>query len=58
MKDGTVREFVERGRPGGSFSNSIKYETGFVVIKDEWGERTSIPTEDIREIKEDAPRSW
>jgi hypothetical protein len=53
MKDGTTREFREkgRGRAGGSWTNSMRYEHGFVVFRDEWGAETSIPTEAIAEIQ-------
>lgn len=51
MKDGTVREFKERGRAGGSWSQSLKYEGGFAIVVDEWGDQTSIPSADIDEIK-------
>lgn len=51
MKDGTVRDFPHTGRAGGSYSKSIRYETGFVVITDEWGNETAIPTADVEEVK-------
>lgn len=57
MKDGTVRDFPHVGRPGGSYSKSIEYKPGFVVIKDEWGEKISIPSEDIKQIQE-TPTRW
>ena len=54
MKDGTVREFPHKGRPGGSYTKSIRYEPGFVVIVDEYHNETSIPAPDIAEIKKNA----
>jgi hypothetical protein len=51
MKDGRKKEFMHEGRPGGSYTKTIQYVPGFVIITDEWGEQTSIPTEDIKEIK-------
>ena len=32
MKDGTVREFRHEGRPGGSYTKSVRLEAGFVVV--------------------------
>jgi hypothetical protein len=58
MRDGTTRQFIERGRPGGSYSNSVSYETGFVVVTDEWGKRTAIPAADILEVETAAYRTW
>lgn len=58
MKDGTRREFVERGRPGGSHTLRLKYEPGFAVIIDEYYNTVSIPVDDIKEIKTEAGRSW
>ena len=52
MKDGSVREFPHEGRVGGSYSKSISYEPGFVIITDEWHRKTSIPSNDIAEILE------
>lgn len=50
MKDGTVKKFFHEGRAGGSYTKSIRYEPGFVVIKDEWESETAISSEDIQEI--------
>lgn len=50
MKDGTVRDFKHEGRPGGSYTKTIRYEPGFVVITDEWYNETIIPSDDIAEI--------
>lgn len=51
MKDGTRKDFLHKGRPGGSWTNSIKYVEGFAIITDEWDTEIAIPTEDIKEIK-------
>ena len=56
MKDGTTREFNERGRAGGSYINSMRYEPGVVVFRDEWGAEISIPTELIQEISKSPMR--
>jgi hypothetical protein len=56
-KDGTVERFEERGRSGGSWSMFLTFEGEFVVITDEWGKRTAIPSSDIRSVEQDAPRS-
>lgn len=50
-KDGTVKDFPDGHRPGGSWTNSIRYEVGFVVVTDVWGNETAIPSADIDEIK-------
>jgi hypothetical protein len=51
MKDGTNRDFRYQGRCGGSYTNSVRYEGAFAIIKDEWGTETVIPADDIAEIK-------
>ena len=59
MKDGTVHEFREYGRPGGSWHNSLRYEDGFVVVRDEWEEETAFPTADVAMVKKNATRgAW
>lgn len=57
FKDGTTREFKEVGRSGGSYCLSVRYEGAFVVIIDEWGNRTAFPAADVLEVKERS-RSW
>jgi len=51
MKNGEIKDFPHEGRAGGSYSKSIRYENGFVVIIDEWYNETALPSEDILEIK-------
>jgi hypothetical protein len=45
MKDGTMLEFLHQGRPGGSYTKSLRYEPGFAVITDEWYKETAIPSD-------------
>lgn len=58
MRDGSVREFKDQSRPGGSYSNRVKYEGAFAVITDEWSKRTAIPVELIAEVVEEPTRRW
>ena len=57
MKDGTERKFPDEGRPGGSYTKTIRYEGNFAIVKDEWGKETAIPSCDIQEI-EVTPARW
>jgi hypothetical protein len=50
MKDGSTREFPHEGRGGGSYSKSVRYEGGFVIVTDEWGKETAIPSSDVKEV--------
>ena len=54
MKDGTIKDFPDRGRPGGSYCNSLRYEGVFAIVKDVWGAETAVPAADIAEIKKDS----
>ena len=58
MKDGTKREFKHEGRAGGSYTKTVKFEAGFVIITDEWDERIAIPAADIAEVIEKPLRRW
>lgn len=58
MKDGTRRVFEDRGAAGGSYSQSMRAEIGFVVITDAHGKSTWIPSEDIAEIEQESIRRW
>lgn len=58
LKDGGVRKFPHVGRTGGSYTKTIEYVPGFVVIEDEWGRKTSIPSSLIEEVVEIPTRSF
>ena len=58
LKDGTVREFQDRGRPGGSYSMSVYAEGEFLVIKDAWDKRTYIPAADIKDVETTEKSRW
>ena len=58
MKDGTIKDFKHVPRSGGSWTLSGKYEPGFYVVIDEYGNQTAIPTADIADINVRAERSW
>jgi len=58
MKDGTVREFRHTGRAGGSWTKSLRYEPGFIVITDEYQNETAIPTADVAEVTKSAESRW
>ena len=51
MKDATERKFPHRERSGGSYTKSIRYEPGFVVVVDEFYHEIAIPSSDIKEVK-------
>lgn len=50
MKDGSVKDFPETSRAGGSYCTSIKYESGFAIVTDAWGKQTAVPAESIDEV--------
>ena len=50
-RDGTVLDFPHRGRPGGSYTKTVRYVPGFVVVTDEWNHETAIPTADIEKVE-------
>jgi hypothetical protein len=50
MKDGTVRKFMHEGRPGGSYTKRLSFESGVAIITDEYYRQTCIPVNDIAEI--------
>lgn len=58
MKDGTTRVFEDTGAAGGSYCQSMRFETGFVCITDAWGKTTSIPADTILEIEQASERRW
>lgn len=57
MRDGRKVEHKHVGRPGGSYSKTVRYEVGFVVVVDEYGSEIAYPAQDILEVKVDNLRS-
>ncbi len=51
FRDGTEREFKHMERPGGSWTNTIRYEGSFAVIKDAYEQETAFPVDIIKEIE-------
>lgn len=58
MKDGTVHDFPHKGRSGGSYTKTLVYKGAFAVVEDEWGKRTSFPSEDTLRVEETPVRGW
>lgn len=58
FKDGTAKKFEHKPRPGGSYSLSGRFENGWFVVVDEWGNKTAFPSELVAEVKTTARRSW
>ena len=50
FNDGTKQEFLHKSRPGGSYTNSVRYEGAFVIIRDEWNEERAFPAINISEV--------
>jgi hypothetical protein len=57
LKDGRKIEHKHTGRPGGSYSKSVRYEVGFVVVVDEYGNEVAYPSTEVAEIKTENLRS-
>ena len=49
--DGSTETFEETSRPGGSWHTHCRYEEGFFVIIDAWGNATSLPTSTIKRVE-------
>ncbi len=56
MKDGTIKDFREQGRSGGSWSNSFKCSEGWLIVTDEWESQTAIPSDLIAEVTTEQTR--
>lgn len=57
-KDGSIERFQHRGRAGGSYSISLRYEGGFVIVENEWGDTTAFPAADIEKVETAQERGW
>lgn len=58
LKDGTVRKFPHEGRPGGSYTKTVRYEGAFVIVRDEWDRETAFPAADVAEVKTEPHRGY
>lgn len=52
FKDGTKRDFLHEGRPGGSYTKHVHYEGAFVIVEDEYGTREAFPAADVKRVIE------
>lgn len=51
MKDGTINDHKHRGRAGGSYTKSVRYEGAFVVVVDEYRAETAYPASDVAKVE-------
>lgn len=58
FKNGESREFKHKPRPGGSYTNTVKYEGNFVIIVDEWENTEAFPCDTVESVKTYSDRSW
>ena len=58
MKDGTVQNMPDNGAPGGSYSQTVRYEGAFVIITDARDNQTAIPAHDVAEVYIVGGRRW
>lgn len=58
FRDGTKREFVEKGRAGGSYCVSAAFKEGWLVVRDEWGHETAYPSDLVARVEKESPRGW
>lgn len=51
FKNGTERRFEDRGAAGGSYSQSIRYEGQFVIVRDAYDNETAFPVDLVAEVQ-------
>lgn len=57
FRDGTVRKFEHAGRAGGSYTKSVRYEDGVVIVVDEWGKEIAFPLDTVGHVEATPERS-
>jgi hypothetical protein len=55
LKTTVVHTFEDYGRAGGSYSNEVRYEGAFVIVRDVYGKETAFPAADVARVEVDAP---
>ena len=59
LKNGETKRHDHKPRPGGSYSNSLKFEGEWAIVTDEYGNQTCYPAADIEVINsESTNRGW
>ena len=58
FRDGSVKEFPDTGSPGGSYTNSVKYEGEWVIVKDAYDKTTAYPMDLVKEVTTEQRRGW
>lgn len=51
LRDGSKREFPHQGRPGGSYTNSVRYEGQFAIVRDPWDNDTAFPMDVVERVE-------
>lgn len=51
LKSGEVKDFPHEGRAGGSWTKAVRYEGAFVIVKDEWGNETAYPVNEVEHVE-------
>ena len=44
-------EIYDSSRSGGSYTNTVRYEGGFVIVTDVWGKETAWPVKDVKKVE-------
>ena len=50
FKDGTVKDFPHKGRAGGSYTKTVRYEGEWAIVTDEYGQENAFPSSLIEEV--------
>lgn len=52
FKDGAVKEFNQQGCSGGSWTNTVEYQPGWVVVTDLYKAKYAYPIDIVQEVIE------
>jgi hypothetical protein len=58
LRDGTKQEFQHSGRSGGSYTKSLRYEVGYVIVADEWGNEVAFPNDLVLRVETRPTRGY
>lgn len=51
FRDGSQQVFQDRGAPGGSYSNQVRYIEGVVEIENPYGRKTAFPLDLVLRVE-------
>lgn len=51
FRDGSRKDFPHEPRPGGSYTNKVRYEGGMVIVTNAWDREFAYPMDMVKSVE-------